>query len=96
MSFGSVDDGEAGVGLQGGGDMDAVGVLVVLQEGSHDAGQGEGGAVEGVAELGFLRAFSAVAALEAVGLIGVEVADGAYFQPTLLRFAIDFEVVADG
>ena len=75
--------------------MDAVGVLVVLQEGSHDAGQGEGGAVEGVAELGLLGVGTTITALEAVGLIGVEIADGAYFQPTLLCLAIDFEVIAD-
>ena len=43
---------EAQVGHQALGHEDAVGGLVVLEDGGHDARQGEGRAVEGVAELG--------------------------------------------
>ena len=49
-----------------------------------------------MAELGLLVGSTAVAALQAVGLVGVEVADAADFEPTLLGLAIDLEVVADG
>ena len=43
---------EAQVGHQALGHEDAVGGLVVLEDGGHDARQGKGRAVEGVAELG--------------------------------------------
>ena len=77
------------------GDSDALLGLEVFEDGCHDAGECECGAVECVAELHFLVRI-AVAALEAVCLIGVEVADGADFEPAVLCLAIDFKVVADG
>lgn len=49
-----------------------------------------------MAELDALVGRGAVTTLEAVGLVGVEVGDGADFEPTLLGFAVDFEVVAEG
>ena len=49
-----------------------------------------------MAELGLLGVGTAIAALQAVGLVGVEVADGADFQPTLLCLAVNLEVIADG
>ena len=55
------------------GHDDAVGRLVVLQQGGDDARQGKGRAVQRVAELGLLGCCVAVAALQAVSLIGVEV-----------------------
>ena len=78
------------------GDADTLLRLVVLQQGSHDAGQGEGTAVQGVADLRLLCLAVAIAALQTVGLIGVEVAYRADLQPTLLSLAVDLEVVADG
>lgn len=43
---------KAEVGTQALGHDDAVGGLVVFQKGGHDAGQGEGTAVEGVSQFG--------------------------------------------
>ena len=43
---------KAEVGTQALGHDDAVGGLVVFQKGGHDAGQGEGTAVEGVRQFG--------------------------------------------
>ena len=70
-----VDNLETGVGHKGLGDTDAFGRLVVLQECCNDARQGEGRAVQGVAELGLLGLGIAETALQTVGLIGIEVAD---------------------
>ena len=47
--------------------------LIVLQECCYNAGQGQSGAVQGVAELGLLGFAIAKTALQTVGLIGVEV-----------------------
>ena len=47
-------------------------------------------------ESGLARFSTAIATLETVGLIAVEIGNGADFQPTLLGFAIHLEVVADG
>ena len=55
------------------GNTDAFGRLVVLEDGCDDAGQGEGGAVEGVAEFCLACSGAAYAALLAVSLICVEV-----------------------
>ena len=60
----------AHIRLEGLGDADAFGRLVVLQQGGHDARQGQCRAVQRVAKLGLLLR-RAVAALQAVGLIGV-------------------------
>ena len=49
---GLVDLVKAEVGTQALGHDDAVGGLVVFQKGGHDAGQGEGAAVEGVRKFG--------------------------------------------
>ena len=70
-----VDNVAAHVGYEGSRNTDAVLGLVVLEQGSHDAGQGKGRAVEGVAELGLLGLGIAIAALQAVGLVRVEVRD---------------------
>lgn len=57
------------------GHLDAIGSLVVLEDGSHDTREGERRTVEGVAKLNLLVLGMAIATLEAIGLIGVEVAD---------------------
>ena len=90
-----VNDVETRVGNKCLRNADAFGCLVVFEDGSNDARQGEGGTVEGVAELHFLFCV-AVAALEAVGLVSVEVADRGNFKPAALSLGIDFKVVADG
>ena len=69
----SVNHFESCVRNQGFRNSDALVGLVVLQYRSYYAGQSQCGAVKCVAELGFLLAGLAVAALEAVGLIGVKV-----------------------
>ena len=63
---------ESQIGTQTLGHDDAVGGLVVFEQGSHDARQGQGRTVEGVAEL-HLAALVAEAELHAVGLEGLEV-----------------------
>ena len=68
-----------------------LGSLVVLEDGSHDSGESQCRAVEGVAETDLL-VFAAVTALEAVCLIRFEVADRADLEPTLLGAGPDFEV----
>ena len=78
------------------GYADAFLCLVVLQDGCHDAGQGEGRAIEGVAEFRLACCCATDTALQTVCLISVEVRDGADLEPTLLGFAIDLEVVANG
>ena len=70
----SVDDREAGVLLQALRHADTLGSLVVLEQGSQDARQGESRAIERVAEVSLL-VLTTIAALEAIGLISVEVAD---------------------
>ena len=60
------------------------------------AGKGESRTVESVAELNLLVLGMAIAALEAIGLIGVEVADRRYLQPAPLSLGIYLEVIADG
>ena len=67
----SVDDVEASVWLQRLGNANAFGRLVVIEQGSHDTGQGKCRAVKGVAELGLLRVAAAVAALQTVGPIDI-------------------------
>ena len=83
------------VGLQGFRYAYAFGRLEVLEQRSDDAGQRQGRAVERVAQL-YLLVGAAVAALQAVGLIRVEVRNGAHLEPALLRLAIHLEVVAHG
>ena len=86
---------ESAVGDEGFRYADAFGCLVVFEQCGDDAWQCECGAVERVAQFDFLVS-RAVAAFEPVGLVGVEVGDGADFEPASLCFGIDFEVVADG
>ena len=64
---------EACVGNQCSGNTNAVGSLVVLQEGCHDARKSQGRTIERVANLSLLVVGSAIAALQSVGLIGVEI-----------------------
>ena len=45
------DDVKAGVFLEGFRDVNALGGLMVFEQGGHDSGQGQGAAVEGVHEL---------------------------------------------
>ena len=68
---------------------------MVLQQGGDDARQGQGAAVEGVDEFG-LAVGVAEAALQAVGLVGLEVGHARDLQPTLLRRRPHFEVVRQG
>lgn len=91
----SVDDVEAGVFAQALGHDDAFGGLEVLEDGSHDAGQGQSGAVEGVAELRLL-VVAAEAAFESVGLVCLEVGYAADLEPASLSCGVDFEVECDG
>ena len=84
------------VRLQGLGDTDALGRLEVFEQGCHDARQGERGAVERMGNADLLILCAAITALQAVGLIGVEIAYGRQFKPTALCFLINLEVVADG
>ena len=58
--------------------------LVVLKEGRHHARQGERASVEGVGQLR-LAVIVAVAQVQTVGLVGLEVGHGGDFQPPLLR-----------
>ena len=63
---------KSGVGPQDFGNDDLPVFLAVFQKSGYHAGQGQGAAVEGVAELGFaIRIFEA--AFEAVCLVGLEV-----------------------
>ena len=55
--------------------LDALGSLVVLEDGCHDTGKGESRAIESVAELNLLVLGMTIAALEAICLVSVEVAD---------------------
>ena len=63
----------AHVWLEGSRDADAFRRLVVLQEGSYDTGQCQSRAVEGVCQGNFLVLGTAIAAVEAIGLVGIEV-----------------------
>ena len=87
---------ESAVGHEYAWHLDAVGRLVVLEDGGDDAGQGEGRAVEGVAQLNLLVVGVTVAAVQAVGLIALKVRHGAYLEPAALGGAPGLEVVADG
>lgn len=87
---------EAAVGHEDLRHADALRGLVVLDDGGHDARQGEGRAVERVAELDLLGVGMAEAAVEAVGLVAAEVGHRTDFQPALLGGAPGLEVVADG
>ena len=91
----SVDDVEAGVFAQAFGDDDAFGGLVVLKQRGHDSREGEGGAIEGVAEA-CLLVLAAVAAFQTVGLVCLEVGDGRNLKPTALCGGVDLEVEGDG
>ena len=53
--------------------LDAVLCLVVLQQGSHDTGQSQSRAIQCVTEFCLLGLAVTIAALQTVGLIGVEV-----------------------
>ena len=91
----SVDDVESGVFAQAFGNDYAVGGLVVLEHCGHDAGQGQGRAVEGVAQMGFL-VVAAVTAFEAVGLVRLEVGYRRYLKPAFLCAGPYFEVECYG
>ena len=91
-----IDDVTAHVGYEGSGNLDAVLRLVVLQQGSHDARQGKGRAVQRVTELRLLASLRTITALQTVGLIGVEVRYRRNLEPTSLSLGVNFEVVADG
>ena len=82
-------------GLQSFRDADTFLALVVLKERSHDARESQRRAVERVAEHHFLVLRTAVTTFQTIGLIGVEITRRAYLQPTVLRLAIDLEVLAD-
>lgn len=63
----------AHIWLEGSRDADAFWCLVVLQEGSYDTGQCQSRAVEGVCQSNFLILSTAITAVEAIGLVGIEV-----------------------
>ena len=86
---------EAHVGLETLRHEDAVGSLVVFEEGGDDTRKGEGAAVEGVGQTHFaVGVFEAE--FHAIGLEGLEIGDGADFEPTLLCGAPHFEVEGHG
>lgn len=64
---------EAAVGNENLRHADAFGRLVVLYDGSHDTGQSQGRTIERMAELYLLVIGMAVAAVQAIGLIALEV-----------------------
>ena len=72
----------------------AFGSLVVLHYCSHDARQGERRAVKRMAQFGLLGLGIAVTALQAVGLVALEVAYRRNLEPLLLGCAVDLEVIA--
>ena len=91
----SVDDVEAGVLAEHFGHDDALGRLIVLEQRGHDARQGQGRAVEGMTEM-CLLVLAAVTALEAVGLIGLEIGYRRNLEPALLCGRPYLEVEGDG
>src|SRR5574344_1361717 len=78
-----VDPFKPGVGHERFGDADAFRCLIIFEQSGYDTGQGQGTAVQGVAELGFATLTFATA-LESVRLVALEVGNGADFQPALL------------
>ena len=78
------DEVKARVGTKRLGDADAFGGLIVLQEGCDDTRQSQGTPVERVYKLNALLSVT-IATTQAVGLIALEVGDGAHLKPTLLR-----------
>lgn len=82
--------------LEGFGDLDgAVGLLVGLDEGDEEAGEGGARAVEGVAEA-VLPVRILVAQVHAAGLIVSEVAATGHFEVVILARCPDFDVVSFG
>ena len=71
--------------------LDTVGSLVVLQQGSHDAGKGQCATVQCVAEL-CLAVRITITALEPVGLVALEVGYGTHLQPALLCCGVYLEI----
>ena len=67
----------AHVGLQSFGNADAFGRLEVLEERGHNAGQGERRSVECVAKLDLFVFGTTIAAVKSVGLVAIEVRNGA-------------------
>ena len=67
-----IDNVKSRVSLQGCGNADALGRLVILEQGGDNARQSQCRAVQGVAQVRLL-VIATIAALEAVGLIGLEV-----------------------
>ena len=68
--------------------------LVIFQQAGQDPGKSQGTAVEGMEQLG-LAGGVFEADLHAIGLKGLEVADGADFEPFFLRGAENLEVVGE-
>ena len=68
--------------------------LIVLDDGSHDTWQSKCRSVKSVAKLNLSCLCIAVAAVQAVGLITLEVRYRRYLQPALLCCAPHLEVVA--
>lgn len=81
--------------MQSLGDAYSLGGLEVLEQSGHDARQSQGRAIERMAKL-YLLVGVPVTALQAIGLIAVEIGDGADLEPTLLCLAVNLEVIADG
>ena len=90
-----VDDVEASVLLQHLGNAYALWGLVVLEQRSHDAWQSQCRTVEGVAQMSLL-VVATIAALESVGLIGLEIGNRTNLEPAFLSSAPHLEVEGDG
>ena len=93
--FISVDDVEAAIFAETFRHDDTLGGLIIFEDCSHDAGQSECRAVEGVAEVGLLVA-ATIAAFQSVGLVAFEVGYRRHFEPSLLSGTPHFEVEGDG
>ena len=77
------------------GYADALFSLVVLQQGSNDAGQRKCRAVESVCQFGLLVCCTTHATLQTLGLLTINLAHGAYLQPALLCLGIHLKVITD-
>ena len=74
---------------------DAFGRLVVFENCCNNAREGKGRTVEGVAEFNLLVLSTAVAAMETVGLVTIEIADRTYLKPAVLGLGIHLKIITE-
>ena len=90
-----VDDVETCVFLEHFRHLDTFRSLVVFEQSCHDAWECQCRAVEGVAEVSFL-VVATIAALQAVGLVSLEVRYRAHLKPAFLCATPHLKVESDG